>query len=259
MNRFTEYELESKELTPIVGYWAYRLVPLEEALAPFMTEINELRRSISEARKHCHYPSEHGLTREESAALFLYTMEAGDFSFYRFLNTVLRQEDRNRVKPWFPFLKLFDTAINKLPIVKGNIWRGVCSDVGKFYKDNETLTWWNVSSCSLSTAVVESFLSSDKKSTLFMIEAVNGRNLAGYTAFPNEKEVILNLGTKLRVKSNALKYGNLQLVHLIEIDNNGDEEYASSVIPPSTTAQKSVKVPSKYFACFINTALENLD
>ena len=52
-----------------------------------------------------------------------------------------------------------------------------------------------------------------------MIEAVNGKDLAGYTSIPTEKEVILTMGTKLRVKSNALRCDQLQVVHLKETDD----------------------------------------
>jgi hypothetical protein len=224
MNRFIECELEKKDLTPIAGYWAYPLVSLEQALEPVSSQIEQLDRSIKEAKKHCHYPSKHGLTHDESAAIFLYTMEAGDYSFYRILNKILREEDRSKVKPWFAYLKLFDTALNKLPTLKENVWRGICSDVINYYNENQLFTWWSVSSCSLSTHVVQSFLNPDIKSTLFMIEAINGKNLAGYTIYPNEKEVILRLGTKLRVKSNALQCGNLQVVQLEEVDNDKRRE-----------------------------------
>ncbi|CAF2104569.1 unnamed protein product, partial [Rotaria magnacalcarata] len=73
MNRFTEFELETHELKPIAGYWAYDLVSLEESLKGFLSKVNELKRTIKEAKKHCTQPSPHNLTRDESAALFLYT------------------------------------------------------------------------------------------------------------------------------------------------------------------------------------------
>lgn len=228
MSRFTEYELEKKELTPISGYWAFPLVSLDEALKPFIATIYQLERSITEAKEHCCKSFEHGLTLDESAAVFLYTMEAGDSSVYRALNKTLREEDRNKVKPWFPFIKLFDNAVNKLPTIKGNIWRGVCDDVGKFYREGELLTWWSISSCSLSVNTVKSFINHNQNATLFMIEAVYGKNLEGYTNYPNEKEIILKLGTKLRVKNDTLKHGTLHIVQLEEITHNQPETLVTS-------------------------------
>ncbi|CAF3598743.1 unnamed protein product [Rotaria sp. Silwood1] len=121
MNRFTELNLDKKNLPPVADYWAYPLVSLEQALVPLLSEIEHLERSIEEAKRHCHYPSEHGLTHDESASIFLYTMEAGDYSLYRLLNKTLRDEDRHKIKPWFSFLKLFDTALSKLPTIMDKI------------------------------------------------------------------------------------------------------------------------------------------
>ncbi|CAF3407368.1 unnamed protein product [Rotaria socialis] len=247
MNRFTEFKIENKKLKPIAGYWAYRLVSLEEALKSFSTLINELPRSIKEAKKHCNYPSEHNLTRDESAALLLYTMEAGEYSFYRELNEILRKEDRNEVKPWFGYLKLFDTALNKLPMVKGNVWRAVPGNVAQGYKKNQVLTWWSISSCSTSADVVKAFLKPNEESTLFMIEAVNGRNISGYTMYPDEQEIILGIGTQLRVKDIGFQHGNLCLVHLQEIDDNEgiQEQELTEAVASVHVTPKPLKLSSQ--------------
>jgi hypothetical protein len=223
---------------------------LEEALKAFLSQINELKRSIKEAKKHCNHSSTHNLTLDESAALFLYTMEAGDHSFYRILNQVLRTENRNEVKPWFSYLKLFDTALNKLPKVKGNIWRAVPGNVANNYKINQILTWWTISSCSTSADVVKAFLKPNQEATLFMIEAVNGKNLAGYTIYPDEHEVILGVGTQLRVKDIGFQHGNLRLVHLVEInddddDDDDDQEGLATAMATVHVTPKSSKPTSK--------------
>jgi len=218
ISRFTESELQKKNLTPIAGYWAYPLVSLEKALEPFLPRIYQLDRSIKEAKKHCHYPSKHGLTHDESAAVFLYAVEADENSFYRILNKALQEEDRNKVKPWFPYLKLFDEALSKLPTISGCVWRGVAGDIGKEYKENELITWWGISSCSTLIEVVKDFLDPNQESTLFMIDAVNGKNISDYSNYSDEKEVILAMGTKLRVIEMGFKYGNLRIVRLKEVD-----------------------------------------
>ena len=238
MSRFTEKEFENKQLTPIYGYWSYPLVPLEEALEPILPLINQLDRYIQVAKENCTYPSEHNLTRDESAALYLYTMEWGDESFYRVLNRALRLEDRSLLKPWFPFLKLFDTTLNKLPSLNKVIWRGVRHDVSKELKENQELTWWSINSCSLSVNVVKDFL--DQNSTLFLIEAVNGKEVSNYTNYPNEDEVLLSSGTKLRVVSDTLDHiGGLHIVHLKEVTGKNDKE--------STLTKTSIseKLPTK--------------
>ncbi|CAF5029952.1 unnamed protein product, partial [Rotaria sp. Silwood1] len=95
-------------------------------------------------------------------------------------------------------------------------------------------TWWSVNSCSSLVKVVEDFLSSADNSTLFMIEAKNGKDLTGYTNYSDEKEVLLKMGTKLLVKSNAMKHGKLHVIHLVEIDNN------DHAVTPATAATASL-------------------
>ncbi|CAF1048578.1 unnamed protein product [Adineta steineri] len=237
-SRFTDCYSE-KQSGPISGYWKYPLVSLKDALAPVSSKVNGLDRDIQEAYDHCHFPSEHGLTKDESAAVFLYTSEAGEYSFYAVLNRALRDEERRKITSWFSYLKLFDTALEKLPTVKGCIWRGVPQNVSQDYVEGTVITWWSVNSCSSVVKVVEDFLSSNDDSTLFMIEAANGKKLTGYTTYPNEKEVLLKMGTKLHVKSNVMKHGKLYLIHLLEIDNNNQVG-----IPATTIAAPSISSSS---------------
>jgi hypothetical protein len=242
MNRFVDHEFHNKKLPPICGYWNENLVPLEQALKPILPRIDQLDRSIQAAKKYCHFPSEHGLTHDESAALFLYTMEGGDNSFYRVLNQALRSEDRAALKPWFPYLKLLDTALWKLPTVRRNIWRGVLGDIGPNIKKNEELTWWGVSSCSLSVDVVKDFLPSETRSTLFLIEAINGKDVSRYTNYPTEDEVLLCPGIQLRVVANALDHpGGLNIVHLAEVSDDREEQLSSAMATMSVLPESAVK------------------
>ncbi|CAF4576671.1 unnamed protein product [Rotaria socialis] len=238
MNRFTDFDLGTKTLSPIYGYYSCKLVSLEQSLIAILPYIDQLSRYIKVAKQHCHFPSEHGLTRDESAAVYLYTMEWGKGSFYRVLNQALRSEDRSKLKPWFPFLKLFEVAIEKLPSVKKAIWRGVQKDLSEKLKKDQILTWWAVNSCSSSVDVIKGFV--DINSTLFLIEAVNGRNIKGYTNFDNEDELILMPGTRLQVESNALNHlGGLHVIHLRELSDNSDEQLASAIVqvhlPPTAS------------------------
>jgi hypothetical protein len=50
-----------------------------------------------------------------------------------------------------------------------------------------------------------------------MIEAINAKDLSGYSMYPNEKEFILIMGTKLLVKDKGFKHGDLHVVHLEEV------------------------------------------
>ena len=106
-------------------------------------------------------------------------MEWGDTALYRILNNALRSENRQALKIWFPYLKLFDTALDKLPTVNGVVWRGVSLDIGKNFTKNQVFRWWSVNSCSASVDVIKNFLGTNIASTLFLIEAVNGKKVSG--------------------------------------------------------------------------------
>ncbi|CAF3150188.1 unnamed protein product, partial [Rotaria sp. Silwood2] len=230
MNRYSDIDFTFKNLPAVYGFRSKALVSIGEALEAIVPQIDQLLYYIQVARKHCLYPSEHGLTRDESASVYIYTMEWGDNSLYRVLNRALRSEDRESLKIWFSYLKLFHTALEKLPTVKKVIWRGVPVDIGNNFTKEEIVTWWSVNSCSSSVYVIKDFLGSTAKTTLFRIEAVNGKNVSGYTAYENQGEIILGIGTQLRVKSNALDNPQgSHIIHLVEIDDNDDEPLGSSM------------------------------
>ncbi|CAF3038526.1 unnamed protein product [Rotaria sp. Silwood2] len=230
MNRFGDIDVSFKRLPPVYGYRSEKLVPIEKALESIEPQIDNLPYWIKIAKCSCHFPSEHGLTRDESAAVYIYTMEWGETALYRVLNKALRSENRQQLKIWFLYLKLFDTALDKLPTIKEVVWRGVPLDIGKNFTENQIVTWWSINSCSSSVNVIKNFLGNDKNSTLFLIEAINGKKISGYTEYENENEIILRMASEFRVKSDPLEQSNgSHLVHLIEIDDNDDQSLASAM------------------------------
>ncbi|CAF1577622.1 unnamed protein product [Adineta ricciae] len=242
MNRFLEGEISNKKLPPIGAYWQHSLLPIEQALEPVRANIDGLDRSIKEAKRHCCHPSPHQLTKDESAAIYLYTMEGGDNSFYRILNEALRSENRRALRSWFGFLKLFDTALSKLPAVKTSVWRGISGNISQQFKRGELLTWWSISSCSVEVDVVQDFLGKNINATLLMIVTKSAKDVSRYTSFPDEKEVILGPGTQLRVKGNALQHGTLQIVHLVEVsDDDGDDQESLPAAVGSMTLNSQSK------------------
>ena len=236
MNRFGDIDYSFKRFSPVYDFLIEKIVSLEEALKP----IDQLASFIEIAKKHCRFPNDHGLSKDQSASIYIYTMEWGETSLYRVLNGALRSDDRQALKIWFPYLKLFDTALDLLPTVREVVWRGVPLDIGKNFTQNQIFTWWTVSSCSSSVNVIETFLQNKSNSTLFSIESANGKKVSGYTEYEAEEEVILRIGTEFRVQSNSLRSADgLHTVHLIEI--NGDEDNKQSL----ATGTKSSDVKSK--------------
>ncbi|CAF3939737.1 unnamed protein product, partial [Rotaria sp. Silwood1] len=237
MNRFGDIDASFKRLPPVYGYHAEKLVSLEEALQAIKAHINGLPHFIKIAKQYCHFPSEHGLSHDQSAAVYIYTMEWGETTLYRVLNKALRSENRQALKIWFPYLKLFDTALDLLPTVKEGVWRGIPLDICKNFTKNQTLTWWSFNSCSSSVNVIKNFLGGENNATLFLIETFNGKKISGYTEYENEDEIILRMGTRFRVKSDILKQSNgSYLVHLIELGDNNDQPLASDINQLKLTA-----------------------
>jgi len=118
MNRFGDIDYSFKRLPPVYGFHSEQLVSIDEALQLIESQIKELSRYIKIAKKHCTYPNEHGLSQDQSASIYIYTMEWGETTLYRVLNLALRSENRQTLKIWFPYLKLFNSALDLLPTVK---------------------------------------------------------------------------------------------------------------------------------------------
>jgi hypothetical protein len=115
--------------------------------------------------------------------------------------------------------------LDRLPTVKEILWRGVPLDIGKNFSKNQLVTWWSVNSCSSSVDIIKNFLCNNKNSTLFLIEAINGKKVSGYTEFENEDEVILRMGSQFSVKGDVLEqFNGSYIVHLTEIDDDDDDD-----------------------------------
>ena len=136
MNRFGDIDCSFKKLPPVYGFRVEKIVSLEEALKPIESTIDQLTYFIKIAKKSCHFPNDHGLSKDQSASIYIYTMEWGEQTLYRVLNQALRSENRQALKIWFPYLKLFDSALDLLPTVKESVWRGVPLDIGKNFLKN---------------------------------------------------------------------------------------------------------------------------
>ena len=169
------------------------------------------------AKRNSQKPQD-GLSSEMSAAIHLYTMqwEPSHKSLYTQLNTTLRSEKRDTLKPWFSYLKLFLTALHKLPPVKKTIWRGIRGNLLDEYGEDKI--WWGVSSCTETVDVMERFLGTSGERTIFAIECTNGKVISGHSHFGYEKEIILMPGTYLRVLSKWSPALGLHMIQLRETE-----------------------------------------
>lgn len=205
-------ELQDANRNPIYGYQDKPVMCLEEALKPVISIVLELKKYVPLAKQHCKQNSSI-LTLDESASIYLYTMPV---AFYSSLNEYLRRKRREDLKPWFCYLKLFISALEKLPIYENTIWRGVTGEINSSYSENDVKEWWSVNSCSKALNVLEPYIGDT--GTLFAINALNGRDISEYSAVEDEQEVILMPGSVLCVNSKPLVHRNkLTIVHLQQI------------------------------------------
>lgn len=78
------------------------------------------------------------LTRDEAAAVRLYTASC---PIYRLLNAALRSGQMSEIQPWFSYLKLFHTAINKLKDKSRLFCRGENIDSSRWLSEGSIVTW----------------------------------------------------------------------------------------------------------------------
>jgi hypothetical protein len=208
-------EEPNQALLPIKGYAKEPLVSLEEAVQPFNQMLIDLDEMVDIAKRNSKKPTD-GLTPDESAAIHIYTMQwvENRLSLYKMLNSALRSERRESLKPWFRYLKLVLTALYKLPSLKTTVWRGVHGNLSDQYDDDQI--WWGFSSCTESVEVMEQFLGKSGVRTLFNIECINGKAIRAHSFFKKENEILLIPGTYLRVVSKWSPAKDLYIIHLRE-------------------------------------------
>jgi hypothetical protein len=223
-SRYTDISDEpvTRLLSPIKGYEAVPLVPLEQALSSVSKFFDGIQDYIYVAKENCKNPTD-GLNQDEAASIYLYTMQFDvDPSLYKIFNTALRSEDRETLKPWFPFLKLFLTALYKLPSYTQTVWRGVRDvDLSFKYPTGTKFVWWGVSSCTLSVDILKSdwFLGTQGIRTLFSIECKAGKQIGSHSHFQNrEQEVIIMPGSYFEVMGQLNPAVGLLIIQLKEID-----------------------------------------
>jgi hypothetical protein len=250
MNRFIQTQPDNGQSSSYNNYISHPLLSLTIAMKPLLSSIEQLDDRTKRSKIYCHHPSSHNLTKDESAAVYLYTEELNKQTLHSTLNRALRSGKISMIEPWFGFLKLFNTALEKLPTVNGTIWRGMYIDIAMNLRENEDIIWGSVSSCSISMDIIKSYL--DSNSVLCSIEAINGKSICGYTGYIKEDEVLLLPGTRLRVTKNDCNASTgLRVVHLVEICNGSHNMSLSTDNFIPSRERSSEHDSSKYLHSFL--------
>jgi hypothetical protein len=210
---------QSKTLEPISGYAQEPVLSLAEACEPLVGILQDILMYVSAALEGTPAEPPDGLTRDESAAIRLYTMEWIDVheSLYFILNGTFKTLDREALRPWFKYLKLFLTALVKIPCAPPQtVWRGVKKNISDEFPQGRQVIWWAFSSCTKTLTVLESdaYLGKMGQRTLFSIEVFNGRNIRAHSHFDIEDEILSLPGTCMEVQSRFNPASDLHIIHL---------------------------------------------
>ena len=214
-----EKSIELRKLDPIIGYAQEPLLPLIDTCKSLLYIVDNILHYASIAFQSTSKKPAHGLTRDESAAVCLYTMEWDDdqHSLYFLLNRTLRKGNRTELQPWFSYFKLFLTALVKIPCAQTQtVWRGLRQNVSDAFPPGTEVTWWSFSSCTTMLTVLESelYLGQTGERTLFSVEIINGRDISAHSYYENEDEVLLLPGTYMEVRSQLNPTPDMHIIHL---------------------------------------------
>ena len=222
--RFSDVSGEPlRRLPPIRGFENQPLVSLDEATEPLIGVVQEIEHMVYNIQES-NIPAKNGLTVDESSSIALYSMEWSprEQSFYIILNETLRNPEREQVlPPWLKFLKLFFTALSKLPSTNHRIiYRGVKMDLRSQYQQGERIVWWGFSSCTKAVGILENeeFFGKSGTRTLFAIESDTGKNIREHSFYSHEDEILLLPGREFEVMD-SLDMGNqLTMIQLKEVE-----------------------------------------
>ncbi|CAF2061431.1 unnamed protein product [Rotaria magnacalcarata] len=222
MQRFSDLVGEPcRMLMPIEGYEKKPLVTIEEAVEPIVEYVPDVRRRAYFAKMKCAELSPGKLSMDEAASITLYSMEwePQEECLYHVLNETLRNEKRQKLTPWFLFLKLILTALAQIPSSLSFVYRGVKQDMRKGYPEGKTFVWWGFSSCTSKPSVLqnEQFLGTTGPRTLFTIECDSGKDIRKYSFFQAEDEILIPAARQFKVVACLSQGKDLYMVQLKEI------------------------------------------
>jgi hypothetical protein len=205
----------------IMGYENMPLVSLEEAVEPLISILPRVRGYAQAAKNRCKPIPDDNLTRDASAAIILHSMkweprrECLQFA----LSLTLRSEDRQKIKPWFLYLKLMLTTLSRLPSTRRSVYRGIKKDLSKEYPDGKIFMWRGLCLCTSSIEILEKeqFLGKTGLRTIFEIDCDSGKDITNHSYYKSEQEILLLPARQFKVIACLQPKSNLHIIQLKEI------------------------------------------
>jgi len=204
-------------MPPIRGVMQTELLPLEKAIEK--TGISDMEAYVQMAmvsgEQNCENDA-NKLRSDEIAAIWLYT---SDSPLYSKLNILLREEERQKIRPFFWYLRILLPALKKIKKFDGVVYRGVKMDLWNAYKGKKLIVWAGFSSTStnIQTQQSEKFCGSTGDRTLFNIKTASGIPIEAYSAYKNETEVLLLPMTTFEIEGSFAAGSGLTIIQLKEV------------------------------------------
>ena len=233
------YEEPKETSRTINDHEQVALVTLEEAIEPLVDLVSHVKEMvklvkemIKSIKEKCLQPKDN-LSIDESASIMFYTMEWTPIenSFYYIFNRTLSSNDQNQLKPWYLYMKLFSTALSKLPPSTRRIfYRKIPLNLQIPYSENTRFFWHGYSACCSS---VEFFnqktipLDPMSHRTLFIIHSEHAIDISEHSWYPLKHIFLLPPGQQFQVVSCRISTDDLCMIMLKEIPT---ESIAKTVI-----------------------------
>ncbi|CAF1008806.1 unnamed protein product [Adineta ricciae] len=203
------------------GYEKLPFSTLEEAVEPLKGIVGEVEQMVWTAKQNCQNP-ENGLTVDESASISVFTMEwfPRESSLSYILNEALRTEERQKVTPWFLYLRLLFHGLSKLKTISGIVHQGFSGNLTKNYPTNNIYTAWQFSNCARLIESLEEDEDFGKtgKRTLLAIHCRTGKDITRHAFDPSKEQILLSPGCQFKVVSALEADNDLHIVQLQELE-----------------------------------------
>ncbi|CAF1343759.1 unnamed protein product [Rotaria sp. Silwood1] len=208
---------------PFDEYDKVSIVSLEQAVAPLSKIVDKIEQMVWIVKQNCENPQD-GLTNDESSAIALYTMEwySKEMTFNYILNQTLRTENKQQIKPWLFYLRLFLQALSKLSSITRVVYQGTNKNLSDKYPNGRIYSSWEFLDCTscIKTLEDEENFGRTGERTLFTIECRSGKLISNHAHDPSKDQVLLLPGRKFQVIS-CLNAGNeLTIVQLQEMETS---------------------------------------
>jgi len=178
------------------------LQSFEDTMKPLQSKVEHIQDFAKSSLAFANSISnEHNFSIDVIAAINIYTREwkPREKSLYYQLNTALRSEERFACEAFLPYIKLLIHGLKQLPPFKGTIWRGVNGDVRERFV-NQEVVFAAFTSCSVGlSSAGGNFFGKQGLRTLLNIKSHQGRNIAAYSSFKKESEILLLPNSRFKV------------------------------------------------------------